>query len=231
MTRLYLFAEGQAEQTFANTVLRPHLAEYEVYMHKAVLIANAHKKHKTHRGGGRNFPAMQRDIVRFLRQDSGIDVFFTSMIDLYALHGGFPGFEEAEIHRSNPYHRVRMLEDSWAEVTGDHRFIPHIQLHEYETYLFVNVTVLSDYYEGRQHAINRLQESTRNFASPELIDDGCKTAPSKRIIDELPRYKREKVTVGVQAAERIGLSAIRSGCAHFSQWLERLEGLGTRNAG
>ena len=229
MARLYLFAEGQAEQTFANTVLRPHLAEYEVYMHKAVLIANAHKKHKTHRGDGRNFPAMQKDIVRFLRQDSGTDVFFTSMIDLYALHRGFPGIEEAEFHRSNPYHRVRMLEESWAEVTGDRRFIPHIQLHEYETYLFVNVTVLSDYYEGRQHAINRLQESTRYFASPELIDDGCKTAPSKRIIDELPRYKREKVTVGVQVAERIGLSAIRRKCPHFLQWLERHEGLATQD--
>lgn len=26
MARLYLFAEGQTEQTFADTVLRPHLA-------------------------------------------------------------------------------------------------------------------------------------------------------------------------------------------------------------
>ena len=63
MVRLHLFAEGRTEQTFANTVLRPHLAEHRVYMHKAVLIANAHKKYRTHRGGGRNFHAMQKDIL------------------------------------------------------------------------------------------------------------------------------------------------------------------------
>lgn len=31
MVRLYLFAEGQTEQTFANIVLSPHLANHGVY--------------------------------------------------------------------------------------------------------------------------------------------------------------------------------------------------------
>ena len=38
MVRLYLFAEGQTEQTFADTVLKSHLANFGVYMHKSVLI-------------------------------------------------------------------------------------------------------------------------------------------------------------------------------------------------
>ena len=29
MVRLYVFAEGQTEQTFAKTVLQPHLSNYE----------------------------------------------------------------------------------------------------------------------------------------------------------------------------------------------------------
>lgn len=33
MVRLYLFAEGQTDQTFADTLIKPHLAQYEVYMH------------------------------------------------------------------------------------------------------------------------------------------------------------------------------------------------------
>ena len=151
-------------------------------MHKAVLIANAHKKQRIHRGGGRNFSAMQKDIGRFLKQDSGSDVFFTSMIDLYVLHKGFPGIEEAEIHRSDPYCRVRMLEEFWASETEDPRFIPHIQLHEYEAYLFVDVSVLSNYYQGQQRAIAQLEASVGACNSPELIDDGPETAPSKRII-------------------------------------------------
>ena len=143
MARLYLFAEGRTEQTFADNVLKPHLARYGVFMRGPVLIAHAHKRHRTHRGGGRNFRAMQNDIGRFLKRNSKKDVFFTSMIDLYALHKEFPGAEEAERYRNDPYRRVEILEESWAKETNDLRFIPHIQLHEYEAYLFSDISVLS----------------------------------------------------------------------------------------
>ena len=46
MPRLYLFAEGQTEQTFAATVLRPHLANWGVYI-SSILVANAKRKGKT----------------------------------------------------------------------------------------------------------------------------------------------------------------------------------------
>ncbi len=35
MPRLYLFAEGSTEQTFGDTVLRPHLANFQVYLKTA----------------------------------------------------------------------------------------------------------------------------------------------------------------------------------------------------
>lgn len=225
MTRLYLFAEGSTEQTFASTVLRPHLAEHGVYMRNPVLIAHAHKKQRTHRGGGRNFHAMQKDIVRFLRQDAAGDAFFTTMIDLYALHRGFPGSEAAQAYRGDPYRRVQMLEESWGEETNDDRFIPHVQLHEYEAYLFSDIAVLSHFYGNQPQAVNRLQMSVGSVHSPEMIDDGPQTAPSKRIISFIPQYEADKVTVGVQAAARIGLPEIRRRCPHFARWLERLEGL------
>ena len=226
MARLYLFAEGQTEQTFAHTVLRPHLAEYGVYMGKPVLVANSHKKHRTHRGGVRDFCPMQRDIKRFLKQDSSPDAFFTSMLDLHALPRKFPGSGEAEKFRDDPYRRVEAFEQSWANETGDCRFIPHIQLHEYEAYLFVDISVLAKHFEGQQTAVLKLQESVNRIESPELIDDGPETAPSRRIIGALPRYRSKKLAVGVQAAESIGLSAIRSKCPHFCRWLARLERLG-----
>ena len=225
MARLYLFAEGRSEQTFADILLKPHLAEHGVYMHNSVLIAHAHKRQKIHRGGGRKFRAMQKDIGRFLRQDSARDVFFTSMIDLYALHEGFPGVEAAEKIRGDPYRRVAVLEEAWANETDDQRFIPHIQLHEYEAYLFTDISVLSSYYEDQEGAIGRLIRSVSAFGSPEMIDDEPHTAPSKRLIDFFPRYADDKSTVGVQAAVRIGLPNIRSRCPHFARWVERLEGL------
>lgn len=231
MARLYVFAEGPTEQTFASTVLSPHLAEHGVYMRNPVLIAHAHKRQRTHRGGGRNFHAMQKDIVRFLRQDAARDAFFTTMIDLYALHRGFPGTESAQLHRGDPYRRVRMLEEAWAEETNDDRFIPHIQLHEYEAYLFADIAVLTHFYGDRQREVNRLRVSVGSLNSPEMIDDGPQTAPSKRIISFLPRYDADKSTVGVQAAARIGLPEIRRKCPHFAGWLERLEALAAHTSG
>ncbi len=225
MARLYLFAEGRTEQTFADTVLKPHLAKYEVFMNKPILIAHAHKRHRTHRGGGGNFQAMQNDIVRLLKQDSRKDVFFTSMIDLYALHKGFPEAEKAEQYRNDPYRRVEILEESWARETNDPRFIPHIQLHEYEAYLFSDISILLRYYQGQERAIGKLAKVADSLDSPELIDDGPHTAPSKRIIDHLPRYESDKSMVGVQAAEQIGLPKIRCECPHFDGWLDRLQNL------
>ena len=170
---------------------------------------------------------MQNDICRLLKQDSARDVFFTSMIDLYALHSEFPGVEEAEEYRSDPYRRVEALEKSWADETDDQRFVPHIQLHEYEAYLFTDISTLSFHYEDRRREIEELKRIAASVVSPELIDDGANTAPSKRIIARLPRYEHDKATVGVQAAQQIGLSRIRAKCPHFSRWVERLEELGT----
>lgn len=139
MVRLHVFAEGSTEQTFADTVLKPHLANLGVYVWKPVLIAHARKKGRVHRGGGRNFRAMQNDIRRRLNEDFGERVFFTTMIDLYALHRNFPGFEAAEQLRHDPYKRVEALEKEWSAETGDRRFIPFIQLHEFEAYLFCDI--------------------------------------------------------------------------------------------
>lgn len=228
MARLYLFAEGQTEQTFADTVLKPHLANFGVYMHNPVLIAHARKRGKVYRGGGRNFLAMQNDIIRFLKQESGGDVFFTTMIDLYALPSEFPGAHEAEKLRRVPYERIKRLEESWASTTRDQRFLPFIQLHEYEAYLFSDATQLEFFYDNAHSEIAALTAIADGVDSPELINDGPHTSPSKRIIAQIPEYETGKTTVGPQAAELIGLSTIRSKCPHFAEWLLSLENLGTQ---
>ncbi len=97
MVRLYLFAEGQTEQTFADNLIKPHLAQYQVFIDKSVLIAHRRKKGHIQRGGGRSYAPMKDDITRFLKQEKSSDVFFTTMIDLYAIHPDFPGLADAEL--------------------------------------------------------------------------------------------------------------------------------------
>ena len=229
MARLHFFVEGQTEQTFADTVLKPHLAHFGVYMQKPVLVAHARKKRRIHRGGGRNFTAMQNDITRRLKEDSGGDAFFTTMIDLYALHANFPGLKEAEELRMDPYKRVEALEKSWLDETGDSRFIPFIQLHEFEAYLFTDVSQLALFFDNASSRVAILRKIVDDVQSPELIDDGQHTAPSKRIIQQFPEYDALKPTVGPQTAETIGLENIRFKCPHFKRWIERLEKLGAKS--
>ncbi len=224
MARLYLFAEGQTEQTFADTVLTPHLANLGIYMQPPVLIAHAKKKGIVHRGGGRNYVPMKNDILRFLKQEKANDVFFTTMIDLYAIPADFPGLTEAECLRHLPYERVKALENAFANDIADCRFVPFIQLHEYETYLFADPTRF-EYFYSREKQISALKAIVDNYDSPELINDGPHSAPSKRIIAEIPDYQHEKTIVGPQMLELIGLDAIRRKCPHFNTWISILEKL------
>lgn len=225
MVRLYLFAEGQTEQTFATSLLRPHLAAYEVYLENPILIAHAKKKGRIHRGGGRNYLPMKNDIMRFLKQEKAGNVFFTTMLDLYAIHPEFPGLNESEKFRRNPIERVEFLERSFENDIADHRFIPYLQLHEYEAYLFSDPECFELIESGRTKEIEALRAVAEQHDTPELIDDAPETAPSKRIEALFPDYGRSKSVFGPQLAVAIGLPAIRAKCPHFNQWLKRLESL------
>ncbi len=228
MIRLYLFVEGQTEQTFANNVLKPHLSQYGVFMHKPRLIAHARKKGKVHRGGGRRYQPMKDDILRSLKEDPNPDAFFTTMLDLYAIHPELPGLADAEKLRQDPMQRVKFLEKKLDEDINDRRFIPYIQLHEYEAYLFSDVTCFENLYEDCEREIAILKEIADKHETPEFINDRPESAPSKRIIAQFPEYERAKVIEGSELAELIGLDVIRSKCHHFNAWLSRLEALGDR---
>jgi len=229
MTRLLLWVEGQVEQTFANTLLAPHLAQFGVYLPPAILIAHARRNGKVHRGGGRRYQPMRDDIQRIIKGNSTAKsgrVFFSTMIDLYALATDFPGREHAEKQRHIPYERVQTLEQAWALDVGDPRFLPFITLHEYETYLFCQPEQLELFFSKSAQPIQNLRRIADEHENPEWIDDGPETAPSKRIIRELPAYRGLKPTIGPQVAELIGLARIRELCPHFAQWLTQLEQLG-----
>ena len=63
-----------------------------------------------------------------------------------------------------------------------------------------------------------------NYHSPEEINDGPTTHPAARLLALLPSY--HKTLHGPLIARRIGLDNIRGACAHFDEWLTKLESLG-----
>jgi hypothetical protein len=226
MARLCLTAEGKTEQQFATRVLVPHLAPFGVYLTKPRLALTSKKKDQ--RGGVFKYEVVKNDIERWLKQERGSDVYFTTMFDLYGLPRDFPGAHEAA-SISDKYVRVKALEAAIADDLKDPRFIPYIQLHEFEAILFSNPGEFRCYYEGREGQIGALVRLQGEFANPELIDDGEQTAPSKRIIEQFPDYEGYKPTAGPMIAERIGLEVIRAKCRHFNEWLTKLEQLAVKS--
>lgn len=222
MRRLYVYAEGQAEQTFAGLVLGPHLGSLEIVLH-TVLARHGGKK-GGQRGGITNYPPLKKDLQNLLLEHKGRDVYFTTMFDLYALPTNFPGYGEAEALRHLPYQRVESLEQALAKDISDPRFIPYIQLHEFEACLFADPDCFRHAYEKADRQIAALRSIADAQDNPELINGGAETAPSKRIIAQFPGFSKR--VDGPEIARRIGLDVIRSKCPHFDAWLKQLENLG-----
>ncbi len=228
MARLCLTAEGPTEQQFAAQLLAPHLARHGVYLTKPSLVVTSREKGK--RGGVLNYETAKNHIQRWLKQEHGDDVYFTTMFDMYRLPRSFPGYGRA-VAMQDKYARVEALEGAFADDLEDPRFIPYFQLHEFEAILFADPIAFTRYYTdapGRDRKVQALSRLAEQFGNPEMIDDGEQSAPSKRIIEQFRDYEGNKRTAGPIIAEAIGLQVIRSKCRHFHEWLIKLEKLGGR---
>ena len=224
MIRLHFVVEGQTEETFVNQTLVPHLAHMSI-VSDARCVATSRKGGVKHRGGVNNYGQVKSDVSRWMREDRNEDARFTTMFDLYRLPADFPGQESTSLLQ-DPRQRVKYIESALKKDIGDWRFIPYIQLHEFEALLLSDPQKLGAQFHDCEDGIRRLANMVSRFSSPELIDDGIETAPSKRIISEIPEYSGAKASAGPIVANHIGLNALRASCRHFGEWLDKLERLG-----
>ena len=164
---------------------------------------------------------------------SDINAFYTTMFDLYAFPNDIPGFDSIRSIAS-PIDKVNELEKLLAsQVLSEHcwKFIPYIQLHEFEAMIFSDPMKMSVFFiEDRFNScIGELNEIAIWYESPEYINEGIETAPSKRIIKVINEYDDLKPVAGPQIVESIGIDIIRQKCQHFNDWLKKLEELAIIN--
>lgn len=219
MIRLNVTAEGFSEELFVQQILRPHLLNFNIYTEVRKSVTN---KKLQARGGLVSYLKFKNDVQRWFKECP--DVYHTCFIDLYGITTDFPGFTES--NHLQPYSRVAEMERQLAKDLDFYKFIPYIQLHEYETLLFSNTEVVEEWLS----LFNKIPEGS--FAkivkdapdsNPELINEGRETAPSKRIEKICEAY--DKKDDGVLLLKEIGLPTIRTKCKHFHDWLTKLEGL------
>jgi hypothetical protein len=200
-----------------------HLGAFDVFT-DVRCVETSRDRRGIHRGGMLDYRRAKRDLTFWMREDRRPDAFFTTMFDLYALPDDFPGFNAGRGDR-DPYRRVQTMETAFANDIAHQRFVPYLQLHEFEALLLADPTCFRLRFKEREAGIVNLISLCGGVASPELIDDGRQTSPSRRIIKEIPEYDGQKRSAGPLLAARIGLAALRQRCPHFGAWLARLEGL------
>ena len=222
---IHVLCEGQTEQGFVNEVLRPYLLDNGVTSVKSVLVTT-NKKENAH-GGMSSYTRARLDLNLMLQSNPNSCFekhVFTTMFDLYALPHDFPGYEDAE-YIVEPYARVNSLEQSYANAVHDSRFIPYIQLHEFEALLFCGIEHLVKIYPKCKRQCEQLTKDLQKVGNPELIDNGPTTAPSKRIINAIEgdnMYKYNKPATGKFVTKEIGIDELRAKCSHFNEWIEQL---------
>ena len=226
MIRLLLHVEGRTELLFINEVLAPHLHDWGYVNVRARLMGGSRSNRR--RGGVRPWESVRREIVHNLRADSELIV--STMVDYYGMPPNWPGRANVSESVVAASERAAEIEDSLLQDVcnemdanfNSNRFIPYVMMHEFEAMLFSDCDSFG-HAIGRSDLIGDFQGVRDDFTSPEEIDDSPLTAPSKRIEALLPGF--QKPTMGVQAAQNIGLEAIRRECPHFADWLQRLESL------
>ncbi|MFZ2630351.1 MAG: DUF4276 family protein [Desulfosalsimonadaceae bacterium] len=222
---VYIVVEGQTEQTFVRDVLAPSLAHQGIYLHPALIGKPGHK------GGDIRFDKARKDIGNFLKQHN--DTYLSTMFDYFRIDSNWPG--KAEVHRQirnggslTAADKAGILETAtrdeiakaFAGYNTESRFIPYIEMHEFEALLFSDVHILA---EITEIDVTEFEKILEGFNSPEEINDDPNNAPSKRIQALKNGYR--KVAMGKAVSEAIGIQTIRRQCPNFNKWLTKLEQL------
>lgn len=219
MTKIRILCEGHSEMKFVEKVLWKNLGfDRYVFIPEILLTSFNRQKGQMHKGGLTSFSKIGPQIERALKSSELV----TTMFDFYAIPSDFPGFDGIESF-SDPYQEIEHLEKSLhAHFNKPRNFIPYIQMHEFETLLFADLSKLEKVYFECEHSIfSPLYDCVQKFGNVDLIDRGPTTSPSKRIKQCIPGY--DKTVLGIEAVSQIEFSLLREKSRHFDAWIRKLE--------
>ncbi len=211
MKRLYIIVEGQTEQEFINTIVAPYMLQEGIYSVTPILIHTS----KSGRGGFVNYKHLKNDILKLLHSQKD-DFIVTMFVDFFRI----PEVPNKERWGTKSTHTQQAdeMERCIYDDINDSRFIPYIQLHEFEALLFSSNKGFENYFSLKEAQIT--QQIIKSFDNPEEINTSPEGAPSKRLLSIKKNY--DKVIEGNLLALEIGISNMIAKCPRFKIWIERL---------
>jgi hypothetical protein len=218
MKRIIIICEGETEQEFCVKTLYPHFFSKHFIIQSPLI--------KKSMGGIVNWKDIKKQIEITLENEP--DVFVTMLIDFYGVYTKhkFPNWEESKIH-TNKNTQMDSLEEGMKNSIDEklrYRFIPYIQLHEFEGLLFNDINIFYSQIPKKDLVnINELQSTFAAYENPEMINNSKQTSPSHRLERIISGYN--KIVYGNILAEAIGLNNIRLKSPRFNNWISKLESL------
>ncbi|MBK8522233.1 MAG: DUF4276 family protein [Chitinophagaceae bacterium] len=217
MSRVLNFlVEGPTEKEFVTNLIYPYLWENHGISNVRTITIETSPGFK---GGDVRYQARYKpNIQKLLRGQE--DLLVTSLIDYYRLRTDFPKYAESRL-LPDVIQRVSLIENACFDDVNDTRFIPYIQLHEFEGLLFSHTKGFEELFPDLPNANKReLIETVQNFPNPELINERPQFAPSKRLERLIPGYV--KPLWGNTIALENGFDKILAQCPRFKSWIEIL---------
>jgi len=142
----------------------------------------------------------------------------------------FPGKKEAitlsSIKEKQDMVNNRLVEQLSMHIDEDamRRFIPYVQLYEFEGLLFSAPECIASEV-GIPNRVGPLIKIRDEFDTPEDINNSRETSPSKRIKKLFTQY--DKVIHGSLIALEVGINKICEECYLFDKWVNKLKLLET----
>lgn len=210
MKRVAIAVEGETEEEFVKQLLSPHLVEQGILVDPVKPWG---------RGGNINVDRLAPHMAKLSWNFDAV----TSLVDFYRFGRPQPG---------------ETIDDLTARIDaaiGNHsrrepRVTPqfaYVQQYELEALLFSDPSSFGVIAGLPSAAVESLGQIAVGFGTPEDINDGDTTAPSKRVerCFKDNGLKYEKRLHGPAIAKAIGLVRIREECPRFDGWVARLEAL------
>ena len=216
MKRLIIVCEGPTEHEFCVNVLAPELLKADIYV-QAPLV-------KRSNGGIVPWSSIKRQIEMHLHEK---DAYVSLLVDYYGIKDSynFPGWMDSKGICPLSTRLQFLCDGMKADIESEFasRFIPYMQIHEFESLLFSDINVFKDNFDDKDMEFSILENAVREFDNPEEINSRPTLAPSKRLIEAIPGY--QKVNDGAYIADEIGLQKILDKCPLFSQWFLTLQSI------
>lgn len=212
---LNILVEGSTEIEFVSNLLYPYLFVNGISNIRTITIETS----PGFKGGDVRYKARYKpNIQRILRGKE--EMLVTSLIDYCRLRNDFPNYEESKKLETSEQ-RVALIEQGCYEDINDKRFLPYIQLHEFEGLLFSAPNGFNELFPDLPKANKKdLIEIIDQFPNPEMINDRPDFAPSQRLERLIPNY-RKPLYGGLIALEN-GFPSIIDKCPRFRNWIETL---------